>query len=622
MISKMEPRVTKRDRKLHLSYDLPHRIRCAQVYPIAAPNGSTLILYGHDRGLRVLWRGGRRIKQQAPPPAAKPKPKASQDVIVIDDSDDEPPPPPKAAPIEYEDEEDELDPDAPYAPIIQDMDAQLGSAVLHVAIPTVPSHSSQRPAVVRDKALVVVYTVDGKVSVMSIPLAPPPPSKARDLASKLLKGRVQLSAGKSLVRGLAVKVHTRFPDDIQSTGSRDTENTLLVAAVSDALRTWQLPIKRDTIRGEPTLPQHLPLPAPASSVSFHPSSGSGQILLADTQGTARLYDMTAPKDPSLRPGSSDSASLKPNELGRWIMAFHTPYTQTQPSAMPARKKLLDAKYLLQGRAIIALLEDGEWGIWDPASQGNNKTPEAFTISGYLSNSSSPESSAQTSTTTRKAASKLAPMTPNTRKSKSENFFTGPSKPAGAVSHGGISVLSTENANGSVDESAFIHFNSAIYAIANTHTFIQRATSASNSGSLFPTPPSLTRIPDLNLFSENITSLCPLTNSQDRQSQGQNQRHSVFSLGAQASSNNTPPDFLLAAEHRFVISQSTRPPVPSKGLFEEGSVVAAGDGAERERDQRMLDAGALDLGGMDRMLDSMAAAGAGAGGGKRKVGFAA
>lgn len=595
----MEPRVTKRDRKLHLSYDLPHRIRCAQVYPIAAPNGSTLILYGHDRGLGILWRGGRRVKQQ-PPPAPAPKPAKSQDVIVIDDSDDEPPPPPTEKPVEYEDEEDEMDPDAPYAPIIQDVDVELGSAVLHIAVPSVPQQPAQRPGVVRDKALVAVYTTDGHVSTLRIPLAPPAPNKARDWVNKILKERTQLSAGKALLRGLAIKVHTRFPDEEFPIRTGGPEHTVLVAGVSDALRLWQLPLRRDAIHGEPSLQQRLPLSTPAVSVTFHPAQNSTQVLLADTQGTARLYDLTAPKDSSLRPGSSDSSALQPNELGCWIMTFSTPYTQSQPASMPARKKILDARYLLQGRAILVLLEDGEWGIWDLQPQGNNKSPEAFVLSGFLSNSSAPMSSGPSNS--RKTNSKLAPMTPNTRKSKSETFFAGSAKPAGAVSHGGISVLSMENSNGSLDESAYIHFNSAIYAIPNTHTFFQRA--ASSSGSFLQTSsPSLTRIPDLNLFTESITSLCPLPS--------RHQAHQPsFNLGLGQMNTNAPADFLLAAEHRFIISQSTRPPVPARGLFQS-------TGAEKERDQRMLDVGALDLGGMDRMLDSMAA-----GGGRRKVGFAA
>lgn len=98
--------------------------------------------------------------------------------------------------------------------------------------------------------------------------------------------------------------------------------------------------------------------------------------------------------------------------------------------------------------------------------------------------------------------------------------------------------------------------------------------------------------------------------------------SISQFSAKVSSSglgqmNTPRDFLISAEHRFIIHQSTRPPAASKGLFEKALATAAA--APTDRDQRMLDAGELDVGGMDRMLDSMANAGAAR---TRRVGFAA
>ena len=57
---------------------------------------------------------------------------------------------------------------------------------------------------------------------------------------------------------------------------------------------------------------------------------------------------------------------------------------------------------------------------------------------------------------------------------------------------------------------------------------------------------------------------------------------------------------------------------SRGLFEKAAATAA-VAPPTDRDQRMLNAGELDLGGMERMLDSMANAGAAR---TRRVGFAA
>ena len=74
--------------------------------------------------------------------------------------------------------------------------------------------------------------------------------------------------------------------------------------------------------------------------------------------------------------------------------------------------------------------------------------------------------------------------------------------------------------------------------------------------------------------------------------------------------NSSRNLLVSAEHRFIVLQHLRPPILSRDLLQQPK--------ERpvSRDQRMLDAGELDLGGMDRMLDSMAGDGR-----TRRVGFA-
>jgi len=101
-----------------IRYELPHRVHKAVIYPIKAPTGSTVILYGHETGVGVVWRGGRPLKKNAPPPKEPAKPAnvngTSNDAIMIIDSDDEEPA--KAAPqqpqeAEFEDEDEELDPD-------------------------------------------------------------------------------------------------------------------------------------------------------------------------------------------------------------------------------------------------------------------------------------------------------------------------------------------------------------------------------------------------------------------------------------------------------------------------------------------------------------------------------
>jgi hypothetical protein len=590
--------VTKRERKLQLAYDLPHRIHCARIYPIPCPNGSILLLYGHDHGMSLLYRGGRRPKQRidrqrTTRQTRQTRQTRSKDVVVLDDSEEDEPQQNGSSRADYEDEEDEIDPDTPYPSIIQDLDLKLGSAVLRIATPSLPPQASQRPSIAKNHAIVAVHTADGKVNVLQIPLAPTHPANNRDVADAVLNNRIELPAGKTMIKDISIKILTRYR------GSSDAQSTICVAAVSDALRLWRLPTNEEDIVVEDTTLQRLSLPSNATKTSYHPSSGSAQVLLVDTQSAVRIYDPSPSRDPSLRPSSSDSMSAESDEAGKWVMTFQAPYHALSPDrpAVPARKKILDAKWVLGGRAIFALLEDGEWGIWDVrASTQGSKIVGEFTLHGFLGLAAAVAPTDQAKQ--RKGSSKLAPMTPNTRKTKSQNFFSGAPKAPGAVSKGGIAVVGTDNLTGQNDESVMLWYDGEVYTIPNMQLFWQRSLNVSNSGTggLYAAP-GLSHITDVNLLNENITSISQFSAKSSSSGLGQ---------------MNTPRDFLISAEHRFVVHQATRPPVPARGLFEKATTTAA----STDRDQRMLDAGELDIGGMDRLLDSMAN-----GARTRKVGFA-
>jgi hypothetical protein len=140
------------------------------------------------------------------------------------------------------------------------------------------------------------------------------------------------------------------------------------------------------------------------------------------------------------------------------------------------------------------------------------------------------------------------------------------------------------------------YGNELYSITSMQTFWQRSTNNKGSfGSLYS--PGISHITDIRLFHENITSVAHFSAQLSSAGIGQ---------------MNTQRDLLISAEHRFIILQALRPPTPSRQLFQQV--------ADRpvSRDQHMLDAGNLDIDGMDRLLDNMA------GGGNRsprKVGFA-
>ncbi|GAB7361314.1 hypothetical protein MBLNU230_g1371t1 [Neophaeotheca triangularis] len=597
-----EPRVTKRAKKAHLSYELPHRIHCSCICPRTAPNGSTVIVYGHERGVRMVWRGGRPRKHQpsAPaPPASKPP---NNDMIVIsDDEDEQPQPPPHKAEIEYESKEDLQDPNGSWPCIIEDLDVDLGLDILHLATPDVPQKSS---SFLQKTAIVAATDSEGVLRLINLPLSPPLAQEKRARVEQILKTSIELSAGRSIPRSVDVKLLEKTEGYLGPAWSKaqggPAEVDLLVATVSENVNIWRFPVSwEDVARPRAPMTKSLHLPKPAVTVSFHPSTSEARILVAEASGTVRVYD------PFANSGSEEMEieERQPTaKLGGWLMAYHTSFqsagdTCSSHPALAKRKKTLDAKWVLGGRAILALLEDGEWGIWDPSSaMQSGKNPEEFTLHGFLGSSSAPE----TTISKPKSVSKLAPMTPNTRKAKAENLFTGPTKVPGVASQGGISVVSSTPRGRQHDEAVVIHYNNTVYSVTSLQSFYQRSTSSSGGvGSLYS--PGLTHLSDVNLSNENITSVDQF-----------DARSTSSGLGQM----NTQRDLLISGEHRFVVLQNLEQASQGQGLF-----ARATEEAPSMRDQKMLEAGTLDLGGMDRMLSGMAN-GTGGGNASRRVGFAA
>lgn len=550
----------------------------------------------------MVWRGGRRRKApSAAPVPSKPKP-ANDDMIVISDDEDEgAQPPPKDEKVEYEEGEDRADPDSLWPPIIEELEIGLGSDTFHLVTPaTLPTSSS----LLQQTVVVAATSPDGALRLLSLPLPPPTEHEKQSRAELILKTSIELSIGRGLAHGIDMKLlggNEGYSEPAWSKAQGGPAGAdLLIATVSDTLQIWRFPVDKEGVRRpKAAMFKSLRLSKPASTVSFHPSICEAQVLVAEPSGAVRVYDPFAPAISEETDLDEPQPTMK---LGAWIMAYHTSFQQATDStishpALAKRKKVLDAKWVLGGRGILALLEDGDWGIWDPSSaMQSGKSPEDFSLHGFLGSTNAPE----TTLSKPRNASKLAPMTPNTRKVKAENLFTGPTKVPGVASQGGISVVRSAPRARQHDEAVVIYYNNVVYSITSLQTFYQRSTTSSGGiGSLYS--PGLTHLSDVNLSNENITSIDQF-----------NAKTTSSGLGQL----NTQRDLLISGEHRFVILQNLEQSGQGQGLF-----ATATDGATLARDQKMLAAGTLDLGGMDRMLNGMAN-GIGAGNTTRKVGFAA
>lgn len=579
------------------SYELPHRIYAARIYPLPTPNGSALLIYAHDHGLRILWRGGRRRRE---PSATRSPPRTNGvdhgEMIVIDDSDNEAE---KEDDNAWEAEEEELDSDCPCPQIIEDMDIVVGSdasrpdgcAVLHLEVPTL-HQSVSTPTLLKKVAVVAISCADGTTQLLQIPLAPPSAATKASVVDAIQSSSIELAArGCPIPASLTIKL---LPADesrprSQHGSLQSLDDQLLIASASRTLSIWAISVHASSlVPSENSLLRKLPLSSPATDLSFHHSSRLAHVLLTDASGAARIYDVHKPRSPT--------------QIGDWIMAYHTSYhtvkdTPDLDPSLTRRKKILGAEWVLAGKGILVLLEDGEWGIWDVSSSQPGKSVEDFALRGFLGTSTSTEHAEPNKN--KRGASKLAPMTPNTRKTKAEQLFTGAVRAPGVAPSGGIAVQSNNPRTGHADESVAMWYGSEIYAITSTQAFWQRSANSSGGfGSLHA--PGLAHITDINLSNENISSI------------------SQFPIKGSAGLGqmNTQRDLLVAAEHRAIVLQTQRPDKPARNLFQQQIDERPADAA---RDQHMLDVGTLDVNGLDRMLDTMAAGATTTV--TRKVGFA-
>jgi hypothetical protein len=601
-----------------------------------------MVLYGHETGVRILWRGGRPLKKSAPAPRQPAKPAkvngAHNDAIMIIDSDSDSNEPAKAAapqPLpeaEFEDEEEELDPDQPYPSIVQQLSLTLHTEVLHITVPQIPTASALRPAdtvppLFSKKLVFTVACADSTIRVITLPLSPPPHvAKGKALSAKSQFGEdvVKVQGHQSIPRGISMTWTARGEPSVQDepedgmdlddegdttmtprrrrkqqSRSRSRPRTgegfdLLVASHSaemgGLLKIFRFEMSETALEAaHPIAPyKTLTLRKPATQIAFntaqYPKRRHSQLLITESTGTARIYDVFASSSSKRR------ISGGRNEPGAFVGTFRSSFQGVKdvtltPAVLASRKAIVDAAWASDGNHIVALLADGEWGVWDVDRSGPSPPadPSAFSLRGFVGTSDKEGNSGGASSPKRGSRNSLAPMTPNTRRRKQEDLFQGSPSSSAVATRGGVSVASSPSANGAASEdTVLIWYGAEVYKIADLAKFWARTASASTGGSL---PGPGIQVQDVTLYGEAITSV------------------SQFDTTAQASRMAVARDTLISAEHRLIITASTSQPFGRdlNTMFLREQV--ENDTATRT-DQALLTRGELDLGGMESMLEDM------------------
>ena len=663
---------------MYASYHVPHRIFSAKVYPCEAPNGSTIIVYGHGEGLRILWRGGKPFKAST---TLKKKVDsngtASKDSVVIDLDDDEPEPTKSTRqPAAFEDEDEEIDPSEPYLKILRSINIPLGTGARHIAVPQIPSHVSQAsvgayPPVYSTRVVVAVACEDLSVRLVSLPLTPPPQEAEDPSAWGVQIVKIGPTSHQDPLSSVTI-THTcpqvDSDDEVDKGKSRSrsrnrTGNTAAAATDSKSAEQWcfllasvsstagglllvhQLPMTSDgalscVAESDSLLQrQYFRSHSIGSMIRFNPSAYPAErhttiLLTFPDSGCVKIYQ--ALPDPNSafsrdRRGSaattesanssSRSISASATRRGKLLLTLYTGFIQSSESVPSARRKrVLDASWVLGGRAILALLEDGEWGVWDieaagPTSASNQSLFSGqknvcgiqggaltkFALKGFVLPPADKLPKTQQAEEQGIKPGRLAPMTPHTRQARSDGLFRGSTSKnpittsSGRFTPGCISVNEEAAANSS--SSATPTNESILLSLGNTNLSI----------------PSL-----LSLWRAESTGKGSLDSSGDLRPYpftalqlGGEQQKSIAALPER--SNPTPSalfgprrgkltDILMSTDNRLILLVAPiSEPQDSSAPMKQGPGAVS---ARTDVDQLLLTQGDLDIDGMDRILDNM------------------
>ena len=535
---------------------------------------------------------------------------------------------------EYDDEEEEFNPDEPYHPIIQQLDLPLGTAILHMSFPNVPASIQAQelqslPKLLRQRLVIAVACADFTIRILTLPLSPPSPSsKAR---SELRANALLAFAGngtwgeqvatlngntthQTLPRGVSIALSPRVVEESDEGPSQDikdqesltnsaiapsshlhdhhtTEDVkyqtrwdLIIAShsedISGLLLVHRVPISAESLDlGIESIDSNFLwrtefLARPIITAQLHIPLQSAQgrypcALVAQSNGLVKIYDCCT--------------TTKPDQ-GSWRLSLYASMYPFPDSSNG--RSLLDAKWVLGGKAIAVITSDGEWGIWD-VSCGSTMLggiPTPFTVNGWIGSTPIGLQASKTSTARSEARSRLAPMTPGTRRVKQEVLFAGPTPRSNVSTLGGISVSpSGKVSNGREnDEGVAIWHADKIIRIHSLHTFWQNR--VTGSGNLF-SDGSSGRIREIN----NVSLIGEVKRS-----------IAIFSSGNTTSDvghTSSQSDILVSGERSLVILASLLSGAETPDSYDAKL-------PEGDLDQQLLAQRELDVLGMDRILDGL------------------
>lgn len=547
------------------------------------------------------------------------------DAIMIIDSDEEEEEPemgPEVPVAEFEEEADEIDPARPYEDILRYIDIHSGIKVLGLAVPPhapgdVASPLEVSPPILMERIVFAAIYADTSVHLFSLPLTPPHPT-----VDQSQWGLQSFTISEGSVQTIPAGISITFTARKSQEDTRDkppvkrAENAWdVLAAVHSSDATGVLSIYRIQIiqtagkshqifsfPSGPVLPiQRHYFRIPARTVSFNPAPFPAEqhshLLVAFEDGSIKLYSCLPD---SQKQGLNESSE---NE-GRWLLTLYSQLIKG-PSGTMKRKEVVDAKWVLEGKAVMALLSDGTWGIWDihgagPSHKSSNLfAPQdssdqtelylsSFSLSGRIVGPAPTTKSLLAPAPAADHRQKFVPVTPGTRRIREDMLFRGRQIAPVAQSsiRGAISVTTMHRSvTGLSDESIVIWHGGQNMLIPSLLSFWRFNAKGNFDPSNRNKPQPISGI---NLLGQLQTGV-----SQLRSPSSHNK------LGGEDSIKH---DILIAAEHQLILLAPALDAVVAENSRQPTAVAAY---EATDSDQELLNRGELDIGGMSRVLAGMA-----------------
>lgn len=352
--------------------------------------------------------------------------------------------------------------------------------------------------------------------------------------------------------------------------SKDAPSTLSINHITLHQDDSTITVSRTSRSSQKTL-----LPDSPLKIAFSPTSKT-DLLVACGNGLVYVFD---PKEKS------------------WLASFTTRFVNPdETDANPGqarRKRILDAAWAANGTAIVALLADGEWGVWDVDGSHSKKSSSqalssSFALWGMIgSGVPSHVSKSHDSRKSFEPSSFLPTMTPNTRRSKADTLFSGQVASENSNSSGGLVVTQAPlpSADNYEDNVAF-WYNDTVCYLDSLQAYWARAAKRSvdsklqaPGGSLFG--PALTRVDGLDLGGQSMTA--------------------ITQLPALRVDQSSPRTIAVTTEHRLRCFSRTPQRASTLGTV---LVERTNNRSSHSHSQTLFPKQNLDLETMDAILDSM------------------